>query len=220
MTTPGQNSGRLKNMKITLVVALLALSEGLGVAQDRTAKAGAAVVVREMTKDGKSMLSRGIVEEESKQNLDGAIQAYQAVLAQFDEERKIAATALFRLAECYRKLGKNDQAIAAYRRVTQEFRDQSKLVEQSRNHLTKTFKLRPDQSASAEVQEARRRYRGILEAEVKATETAVKIEERKYQLGTSTTLDLEKVKLQLLQVQRALAAFDAGLVGSASPPQR
>src|ERR1017187_7533731 len=108
-------------MRTTLALALFLLAAGLCVAQDKMAEA----------------LRKGIVEEETNRNLNGAIQSYQSVLAQFDEDRKSAATALFRIAECYRKLGKNDQAAAAYTRVVQDFADQTRLAEQSRSHLPK-----------------------------------------------------------------------------------
>src|SRR5262245_2323636 len=39
----------------------------------------------------KEKLQKGFFEEEANQNIDGAIQAYQSILTQFDEERKIAA---------------------------------------------------------------------------------------------------------------------------------
>ena len=84
-------------------------------------------------------LRKGIVEEESRQNLSAAIQHYEAVMAQFNDSRATAATALFRMAECYRKQGKGPEAMAAYQRVAHEFADQSKLAEQSRTILTGTY---------------------------------------------------------------------------------
>ena len=114
-------------MKLTLALMALFVLSGAQGAQDPLAET----------------LRKGVVQEETNQNLDAAIQAYQSVLTQFGEERKTAATALFRLAECYRKQGKNDPAIAAYKRVVEEFADQTKLAEQSRTVFAQTFK-RPD----------------------------------------------------------------------------
>ena len=113
-------------------------------------------------------LRKGIVEEDANRNLAAAIQSYQSVLAQYDEDRKSAGTALFRLAECYRKQGKNDQAAAAYKRVVQEFADQTKLAEQSRSHLPKGQQTGGADSAG--VAEARRRVRGVLEERLKNAE--------------------------------------------------
>jgi hypothetical protein len=66
---------------------------------------------------------------------------YQQVVAAFDEERKTAAAALFRLAECQRKLHRDDQAKAAYERIVREFADQGRVVEQSRIVLAATYKV-------------------------------------------------------------------------------
>ena len=46
-------------------------------------------------------LQKGLLDEEANHNLDAAIQAYQSVINQYDDQRKIAATAVFRLGECY-----------------------------------------------------------------------------------------------------------------------
>ena len=67
-------------------------------------------------------LRNGILEEDSKQNPRAAIQQYQAVMTQFAEARQTAATALFRMAECYRKQGNGPQAIAAYQRRSEGVR--------------------------------------------------------------------------------------------------
>ena len=80
-------------------------------------------------------LRNGLYEEEANHNLPVAIQNYQALISRFDEERKLAATAVFRLAECYRKLGQTNEASAQYQRVTREFFDQTNLVELSRLYL-------------------------------------------------------------------------------------
>src|SRR6267143_7160671 len=80
-------------------------------------------------------LKKGLLEEEANHNLDAAIQAYQSVVSQYDDQRKIAATALFRLGECYRKQGKTNEAVEAYQRVLQDFADQSNLVGLSEKNL-------------------------------------------------------------------------------------
>src|SRR5207244_7334092 len=65
-------------------------------------------------------LQKGLLEEEANHNLDAAIQAYQSVINQYDDQRKIAATAVFRLGECYRKQGKTNEAAAQHQRVGRE----------------------------------------------------------------------------------------------------
>jgi tetratricopeptide (TPR) repeat protein len=129
-------------MKTVLTITMLLGAAALAGAQDRLA----------------DQLRKGIVQEEANQNVEKAIQAYQAIVAEFDEGRKTAATALFRLAECYRKAGKREQAVAAYQRVVRDFADQAALVESSRRQLTETFGLaepRPTRE-SAETLQLRR----------------------------------------------------------------
>ena len=83
-----------------------------------------------------SALQQGLYEEEANHNLEAAIRAYQSVVAQHNEQRKPAATAIFRLGECYRKLGRTNDASAQYQRVLRDFADQTVLVEFSRQNLT------------------------------------------------------------------------------------
>jgi tetratricopeptide (TPR) repeat protein len=215
-------------MKIKLAFTLLLLSTGLVFGQDRMAE----------------MLRKGIVEEEVNQNLNAAIQTYQNALAQFAEERKTAAAALFRLADCYRKQGKKDQAIAAYKRVVQDFPDQTKLASQSRDVLSKTYKVQPAQAASraAETEEARRRaqalldktlnqsstyqgearqrYRVTLQEEMKLVAEQMKREQRNIELGASSPDKMTALTRELLELQRQLAAFDLGMMPPGTPIAR
>src|SRR5437867_9021699 len=78
---------------------------------------------------------KGLLEEEANHNLDAAIQAYQSVVDQFGDQRKIAATAVFRLGECYRKQGKTNEAVLQYQRVLADFADQASLVGPSEKNL-------------------------------------------------------------------------------------
>src|SRR5438874_6147610 len=97
-----------------------------------------AVAVAARAADGLTQtLQHGLYEEEANQNLDAAIKAYQSVIAQSEEQRKVVATALFRLGECYRKLGKTNEATAQYQRIIRDFSEQEQLVKLSRQNLGK-----------------------------------------------------------------------------------
>lgn len=87
------------------------------------------------TNDPTGALQRGLFEEEANRNLDTAIAAYQSVVTQFDQDRKLAATAVFRLGECYRKLGRTNEAVVQYERILREFLDQQTLATFSRQDL-------------------------------------------------------------------------------------
>src|SRR6266540_4239013 len=95
----------------------------------------ATMPARAATNDLTSALQKGLFEEEANHNLDAAAQAYQAVSAQFDKDRKLAATAIFRLGEVYRKQGRTNEATAQYERIVREFSDQPTLVTLSRQNL-------------------------------------------------------------------------------------
>ena len=192
-------------MKTTLLLLLLTLSAG---AQGRL----------------EETLRKGILEEESKQNLTAAIQAYQSVLTQFESDRKTAATALFRMAESYLKLGRNNEATAAYSRLAHEFPDQTKLIEQGRNHLVNTLKLKPERTAGTlgkfldkdlvrdpEEAEARNRYRALLEEQIKLVEEQLAGVQKQYQLGAANSQGVLNVRAEILKHKRELAAFDAGI---------
>lgn len=88
------------------------------------------------TNDLASALQKGLFEEEANHNFPAAIEAYQGVINRFDEDRKLAATAIFRVGEIYRKQGKTNEANAQYERVVREFSDQSTLATLSQSYLS------------------------------------------------------------------------------------
>src|ERR1041385_2485971 len=93
------------------------------------------VLTATATNDLVSALQRGLFEEEGNRDLDAAISAYQSLAAQFDRSRQVAATAIFRLGECYRKLGRTNEAVAQYDRIVREFSDQQTLATLSRQNI-------------------------------------------------------------------------------------
>lgn len=192
-------------MKTTLALAILMLSASLAGAQDKMAE----------------QLRKGIVEEEANQNLDKAIQTYQSILTQYDQGRPTAATALFHLAECYRKQGKKDEAIAAYKRVVQEFPDQNKLASASRDHLSKTYGVSQVQSPilspyiveqQRQSADARLRYRALLLEEIMLLEQQLGEYQKRVYIGTlsPTGPEMTTLRREILELKRTLAAFDAG----------
>ena len=79
-------------------------------------------------------LPAGILEEDLNLDLNAAIQSYQSLVNQFDAQRPMAANAIFRMAECYRRLGRMDEARSHYARILREFADQAPLVRLSRKY--------------------------------------------------------------------------------------
>jgi ankyrin repeat protein len=71
----------------------------------------------------RALLRDGLYAEEVANDPATATRHYEQVLARFEEQRPLAANALFRLAELYRKTGRNDEAVALYQRVLAQFPD-------------------------------------------------------------------------------------------------
>lgn len=94
-----------------------------------------ATLARAATNDLSGLLQRGLFEEEANRNLDAASTAYETLVKQFDKDRQIGATAVFRLGEVYRKQGKTNEAVLQYERIVRDFAEQTTLVTLSRQNL-------------------------------------------------------------------------------------
>jgi tetratricopeptide (TPR) repeat protein len=111
---------RTMKINMTAIFAALLISGGIASAA---------------TNDITALLQKGLFEEEANHNLEAAMRQYQAAVDGFDQDRQLAATAVFRLGECYRKLGKTNEADVQYQRVLREFADQTTLAGLSREYL-------------------------------------------------------------------------------------
>ena len=109
-------------MKIKRVVAGMALMMAV------VARAGS-------TNDLAGALRNGLFEEQVNHDMNAAIATYQSVVTKFDTDRQLAATAAFRLGECYRTLERTNEAVAQYQRVVTDFSDQATLVKLSQQNL-------------------------------------------------------------------------------------
>ena len=73
--------------------------------------------------------------EEVERKPAAAAETYAKILHDFDSQRPLAATALFRLAEIRRNAGDSDRAIALYQRLLREFSDRETEADFARQHL-------------------------------------------------------------------------------------
>lgn len=69
----------------------------------------------------KEILAEALFEEEANGNLKGATEKYESLLKVYENERKIAAIALYRLAGIAKKKGDDKREAAIYRRLITEF---------------------------------------------------------------------------------------------------
>lgn len=81
------------------------------------------------------IFKRALFAEEGHRDFEAAVRDYQQVVRSMDEQRRLAATAVFRLGECYRKMNRTNDAIAQYQRVVAEFPAENTLVQISRQNL-------------------------------------------------------------------------------------
>lgn len=80
-------------------------------------------------------LMNGMFEEDANLNLEAAIDSYLSMISSFDSQRPAVANAIFRLGECYRKLGHTEEAKVQFARILREFPDQAPLVKLSQQRL-------------------------------------------------------------------------------------
>src|SRR5208282_116425 len=172
---------------------------------------GAVTFVGAATNDLTTTLQRGLFEEEANQNLGAAIQAYGSVANQFDKDRKLAATAIFRLGECYRKQGNTNDAAVQYERILREFSDQPTLVTLSRQNLA-ALGSAPAASATPMLSDAaRQEQKRLLEEEIKLVQKELDRQQELLQTKAVSQASLVPTERDLLHLKRQLAALDAGL---------
>ncbi len=122
-----------------------------------------ATMAHAATNDLTSLLQKGLFDEEANRDLNAAIADYQSVASAFDKNRQLAATAIFRLGECYRKLGQSSEAAAQYQRIIKEFSDQQTLVTLSRQNLAGMGASVPSVAASGNVSDAMQQVQQQIE---------------------------------------------------------
>ncbi|MGC4015139.1 MAG: ankyrin repeat domain-containing protein [Luteolibacter sp.] len=84
----------------------------------------------------RDLLRDGLYAEEVTNDPKAAAKLYEQILARFEEQRPLAANALYRLAEVRLKEEKKDEAIALYQRVLSLFPDATPQASLARTRLT------------------------------------------------------------------------------------
>ncbi len=91
------------------------------------------------SKSAEVLLGAALHQEEVEGNFEAAIDTYRKILAEYPDNRPIAAKALLQMGRCYEKLGKSG-ARTAYERLVREYADQSEEVKQARTRLAALLK--------------------------------------------------------------------------------
>jgi ankyrin repeat protein len=153
--------------------------------------------------DLKASIQRGLFEEEANHNLPAAITAYQAVLAQFDKDRELAATAVFRMGECYRKQEKTNEAAACYQRIVREFPDLATLARLSQQNL---LAVAPASVPTLRARAADARQASLIQEEIKLAEQQLAQAKQRFEAGLISQSEALKCESDLLRLRRELSA--------------
>jgi len=89
------------------------------------------------------LLERGIYSEETKGDLDAAMEFYEQVVNEAKAGEATAAQAQYRIGVCHYKKQEFDQASAAFEKLVQDYPDQKNLVRLARDYLAGAVALLP-----------------------------------------------------------------------------
>ena len=109
----------MRRRVIGLVLAGVLLAAGTGAGQKKQQEIDLQAAIRTETVDG---------------DLKAAIKQYDTIVAKYKDDRAVAATALIRMAECYRKQG-DAESRKIYERVLRDYPDQKEAVSVARARL-------------------------------------------------------------------------------------
>ncbi|MSU49373.1 MAG: tetratricopeptide repeat protein [Opitutus sp.] len=90
------------------------------------------------------LLQKGIYAEEVERNLDSAIKIYEQIAAESAANRPVVAQAQYRLAVCYQKQGKKEQAIKLLQELVQQSPTDAAVLRKARNTLTELGSPAPE----------------------------------------------------------------------------
>jgi ankyrin repeat protein len=165
----------------------------------------AGLVASAQTNNLTALLQQGLFEEQANRNLDAAIADYQSLATQFDQDRPMAATAVFRLGECYRAQGKTNEAAAQYQRILRDFSDQAMLATLSRQNLA-GMGTSLESPASA----ARQQQKELLAKQIALAEQDLSDAQMRYKSGQAPQADVRNAGREVLRLRQQLVTLDAG----------
>src|SRR3954469_904466 len=81
------------------------------------------------------LLEKGIYNEETKGDVDGAIAIYQQLVGESKANQALGAQAQYRLAMCLTKKNRTIEAMAAFEKLIAEYPSEKEYVAKAREHL-------------------------------------------------------------------------------------
>ncbi len=98
-------------------------------------------VVAQKSQSAEVLFGAALHQEEVEGDYEAAIETYKKLLAEYPDNRPLAAKAQFRIGMCYEKLGRKE-AQKAYRTVIQDYSEQKEVVAKAQERLSKL--MQPD----------------------------------------------------------------------------
>lgn len=138
-------------------------------------------VDRMSAQSGYDLFQKALAAERADGNVADAIERYERIAKDFSSDRVLMAKTLFRLGDCYQKLG-DDKARVVFDRVVQEFGDQKEAAAEARTRLAAL------QSAAAS--QTKRAARQIWTGEGVSSDGSPSPDGRYLSYGDSETGDL------------------------------
>jgi len=89
------------------------------------------------------LLEKGVYSEETKGDLDAALQLYQQVISEAKGGQELAAQAQYRLGVCYYKKKNLAEANAAFEKLIKDYPDQKDLIARANEYLAGSSALLP-----------------------------------------------------------------------------
>lgn len=89
------------------------------------------------------LLQKGIYSEETKGDLDSAMQLYQQVVSEAKGAQAVAAQAQYHLGVCYYKKKNYAEATAAFEKLVKDYPEQKELIALAGEYLTEAVSLLP-----------------------------------------------------------------------------
>src|SRR3954470_3592943 len=89
------------------------------------------------------LLEKAVYSEETKGDLDAALQLYRQVIAEGKDTQAVAAQAQYRLGVCLYKKKKFPDATAAFEKLVKDYPDQKELVALAQDYLAGAVTLLP-----------------------------------------------------------------------------
>jgi hypothetical protein len=164
-------------------------------------------------------VGRATLAAELNQDPQASASRYAAIVANFDAQRRSAATAVYGLGEAYRKMGRNAEARIQYARILREFVDFPELARQSQRQLSTTSPSAPDPEFVGAMgggnADAAEEERALAQQELALLERQLTLTQDRIQAGLMPQSEALSLQRDILRLKQQLVRLSRG---SGRPP--